>query len=95
MKKSKNVNNQPSNQPNLISKLPEEVLENIFSFLGGNYFKSDLINATLVCKAWNRIISESPHLMDLIEMDVVINDDFDHFSELDFKLLRPTYDHEA
>lgn len=88
MKKSKNVNNQPSSKPNLISKLPEEVLENIFSFLGGNYFKSDLINATLVCKAWNRIISESPHLMDLIEMDVVINDDFDHFSELDFKLLR-------
>lgn len=88
MKKStKNVNNQPP-KPNLISKLPEEVLEKIFSFLGGNYVKSDLVNATLVCKAWNRIISESPRLMDMIEINFNIDDEFDFFCVYDFKILR-------
>lgn len=48
-----------------ICKLPEDVLIEIFSYLtSGRNFKSDLLNSTLVCKQWNRIISQTVELMD-------------------------------
>lgn len=55
-----------NNQPTDISKLPGDVFIKNFGFLPGNEgkAKSDLINATLDCLKWNRIISESPRLMD-------------------------------
>lgn len=59
------------NQPSAISKLPDEVFMEIFGFLhDGNKAKSDLMNATIVCKKWNRIISESPRLMDKVKLRI-------------------------
>lgn len=71
-----------------MSTLPEEVLVVIFGFLVGNKDNSDLLNATLICKRWNQIISQSAFLMDQLKLSInlkMLNDD-----ELrSFKLSRP------
>lgn len=64
-----------------ICKLPEDVLIEIFSNLTlsenteirsyNRNLKSDLLNAALVCKQWNRIISETVELMDKLRLDLV------------------------
>lgn len=85
------VNNQPSD----ISKLPDEVLMKIFAFLHGNNLhkaNSDLINATLVCKKWNRIITESPRLMDkiMLKLDLISECAIDEIIEESMlKITRP------
>lgn len=52
-----------SKQSKHISELNEEELIEIFSYLSG----SDLLNATLACQQWNKIISTSGKLLDKVE----------------------------
>lgn len=69
------------------SILPEDVLIHIFEQL--HYDKqSNLINVTLVCKKWNRVISQTPCLMDKLQLNLNSRS-FDSKALLeDFKLTR-------
>lgn len=72
---------------NNISKLPDEILIEIFGLLLGNKDNSDLLNATLICKRWNQIISQTACLMNKLKLLMTI-DKLDRIDERNFKLSR-------
>lgn len=80
------------NKSTHISKLHDVLLE-IFGYLLENnkFWKviSDFLNATLVCKKWNRIIAESPRLMDKVTLSVDLATVAEDIIHGDFKLSRP------
>lgn len=63
-----------------MSRLPEEVLIEIFGYLVGRKQRSDLLNATRVCKRWNKLIWSCPRLIDRLKL-VIKFENFDRYSD--------------
>lgn len=59
--------------------MPNEVLTEIFQYLiankNRNQVQSDLLNATLVCKKWNQIVSGTASLMDKVKFTLEMDKD--------------------
>lgn len=67
-----------------ISFLPEEMLLKIFHYLR----MPDIVKMTLVCKKWNRLISNSSKLMSKMKIFFFIGDSSDYFVQEKIKISR-------